>query len=150
MPTKQSHSKYIESPDKLWELFIDYVKHEQSNPYHKVDYVGKNGERVLTPLPTPITFVGFECYLADKGIINSLGDYSSNKGGKYSDYSTIITRIQNNCYVQNFKGAAVGLFNPNLIARKLGLTDKVEQTIIEQPIFNLDEFSNDNSDKENL
>ena len=122
-PIKQ---KYIETPEKLWELFLDYVKHEANNPMMKVEYVGKDGERVLTPLPVPITFEGFECYLADREVINDLGDYESDKGGSYASYSTIITRIKKNCFVNNFKGASVGLFNANIIARKLGLTEKTD------------------------
>jgi hypothetical protein len=101
----------------------------------KVDYVGKDGEKVYVPLQVPITFEGFECWLADQDIIEQLGDYSSNKGGAYDSYSTIITRIRSNCFVQNFKGAAVGVFNANLIAKKIGLVEKVEQTNIEQPLF---------------
>jgi hypothetical protein len=92
----------------------------------KTEYVGKDGNLVKTPLETPITFEGFECYLQDQGIINDLGDYSSNKDGRYSEYATIITRIKQNCFVHNFKGASVGLFNANIIARKLGLVDKKE------------------------
>jgi hypothetical protein len=118
--------KNIESSDKLWELFLNYVKHERDNPMFKTEYVGKDGNLVKTPLETPITFEGFECYLQDQGIINDLGDYSSNKDGRYSEYATIITRIKQNCFVHNFKGASVGLFNANIIARKLGLVDKKE------------------------
>lgn len=128
-------NKFIETPEKMWEYFEGYVLHEANNPMFKVEYVGKDGRIVKTPLETPITFEGFECFLADKKIINDLGDYSSNKDGRYSEYATIITRIQKNCFVHNFKGAAVGLFNPNLIAKKLGLIDKVQNTIIEQPLF---------------
>lgn len=118
--------KYIETPQKMWELFEKYVEHEVKNPMHKVEYVGRDGSKALTPLPTPITFEGFECYLADKNIIADLGHYSANTNGDYEDYRTIITRIRNNCFVNNFKGAAVGLFNANLIAKKLGLIDKQE------------------------
>jgi hypothetical protein len=75
-------------------------------------------------LQVPITFEGFECYLADREIINDLGDYSKNDDNRYTEYAPIITRIRKNCFVNNFKGAAVGLFNPNLIAKKLGLIDK--------------------------
>ena len=123
-----SKKKYIESPERMWKLFTDYVKHEASNPMFKVEYVGKEGEQVNTPLQVPITFEGFECYVADLEIINDLGDYVSNKGGAYGEYSTIITRIQKNCFAQNYKGAAVGLFNANLVAKKLGLAQVTENT----------------------
>jgi hypothetical protein len=135
-------NKYIESPEKLLEFFKDYVKHEANNPMYKVDYVGKEGRLEKTPIETPITFEGFEVYLFQKEIINDLGDYASNKDGRYSNYATIITYIRKHCFVHNFKGAAVRLFDPNLIARKLGLKEQVEQTNIEQPLFKL----SDNND----
>ena len=128
--------KYIETPEKLWDLFEQYVIHEKDNPMFKVEYVGKDGRIEKTPLETPITFEGFECYLEDKGIINDLGDYSKNDDGRYTAYAPIITRIQKNCFVHNYKGAAVGLFNANLIAKKLGLIDKQQHEIkYEQPLF---------------
>jgi hypothetical protein len=134
-------NKYIETPEKLWELFEAYVLNEKQNPMYKTDYVGKDGRAELTPLETPITFEGFECYLEDKGIISHLSDYSANKDNKYSEYSTIITRIKRNCFVHNFKGASVGLFNANIIAKKLGLSEKVEsqQTIIQRFDFDVND-----------
>jgi hypothetical protein len=136
-------NKYIDSPDKLLKLFKDYVKYETDNPMYKVDYVGKEGRLEKTPCQTPITFEGFEVYLFQNEIINDLGDYASNKDNRYSDYATIITYIRKHCFVHNFKGAAVKLFDPNLIARKLGLKEQVEQTNIEQPLFNIDANIND-------
>jgi len=118
--------KYIETPEKLWGLFQDYVKHEAENPMKRTDYVGKDGNPVTTKLETPITFEGFECYLADKDFIEDLGDYASNKDDRYKDYATIITRIRKNCFVHNYKGAAVKLFDANLVAKKLGLIAKIE------------------------
>ena len=79
--------KYIETPEKLWSLFEDYVIHEKNNPMYKVEYVGKDGRIEKTPLETPITFEGFECYLEDKDIISHLSDYSANKDNKYYEYS---------------------------------------------------------------
>lgn len=122
-------TKNIESPERLWEYFKAYVQHERDNPMVRTDYVGKDGEEKKTRLETPITFEGFECYLADQGVIQNLSHYSADTDNAYSDYRTIITRIRNNCFVHNFKGAAVGLFNANLIARKLGISDKQDQTV---------------------
>ncbi len=131
-----SKRKYIETPEKLWSLFEGYVIHERDNPMYKVEYVGRNGEQVSTPLETPITFIGFECYLQDVGVLSDLGDYASNKEERYSEYAAIITRIRNNCFTHNYKGAAVGLFNANLISRKLGLADKSESEVkVDGPIF---------------
>ena len=126
-------NKYIESPERLWEYFEAYVLHEKGNPMFKVDYVGKDGEEKNTPLQVPITFEGFECYLADLDIIQDLGDYSKNDDDRYFEYAPIITRVRKNCFVQNFKGASIGIFNANIIAKKLGLADKQD---IKQEVTN--------------
>jgi len=129
--------KYIESPDVLLRHFKDFVKFEVEHPLYKREYVGKDGNPVDTALQVPITFEGFECYCFENGIIKDLGHYASNRDGAYDAYVTIITYIRTFCFSNNFKGAAVGLFNPNIIAKKLGLVEKsqVEQTNIEQPLF---------------
>ena len=121
--------KYIETPKRLWDLFCEFVEHERNNPMMKREYVGKDGDPVDTALQVPITFEAFECWLADIGIISNLGDYAKNKDNRYESYAPIITRIRNNCFAQNFKGAAVGLFNANIIAKKLGLAEKIDQNI---------------------
>jgi hypothetical protein len=128
-------TKYIKTPEIMWDLFCEYVEYERSHPMYKREYVGRDGNPVDTPLETPITFEGFECYLQNKGVINDLGDYSSNRNGAYSEYSTILTRIKNNCFVHNLKGASVGLFNASIIAKKLGLIEKQQVEVIEQPLF---------------
>lgn len=121
--------KYIETPEKLWELFEAYVEYKRDNPMHRVEYVGKEGRQVKTPLEVPITFDGFECYLMDQGIICNLSGYESNKNGEYDSYLPILSRIKKNCFIHNYEGAAVGLFNANLIARKLGIKDNQDNTI---------------------
>jgi hypothetical protein len=120
--------KLIETPERLLELFKEYVKHESENPMHRIDYVGKEGKQVKTPLETPVTFDGFEVYLFQNGIISDLGHYSRNKDSRYSEYVPIIAYIRKHCYIHNFKGAAVKLFDPNLIARKLGIKESTDVT----------------------
>jgi hypothetical protein len=134
-----SKHKYIETPEILWELFEEYRSHERGHPMNKTEYVGKDGKQVLTPLETPITFEGFECYLSDNGHVHGLEDYRTNKDGRYGEYANIITRIGANCFTHNFKGAAVGLFKENLISRKLGLKDQSDVTVKQEPrVFNVD------------
>jgi hypothetical protein len=131
--------KYIETPEKLMQLFKEYVLNELNNPMYKREYVGKDGDEKDTPLQTPITFEGFECYLSELEIIQDLGDYSKDDDGRYTEYAPIIARIRKNCFVHNYKGAAVGLFNASLIARKLGLADKTETKDTTEPrVFNID------------
>lgn len=132
---RPSGTKYIETPEKLWEYFVQYVEHERKSPMYKREYVGKDGSPVDTALQVPITFEGFECYLWDLDVIHDLGTYSANRDGRYEDFVPIITRIRQNCFTQNFKGASVGLFNANIISKKLGLIEKSQVEVKEQPLF---------------
>ena len=38
--------KYIETPERMYELFEAYKKETKDNPRIKVDYVGKDGNKV--------------------------------------------------------------------------------------------------------
>ena len=136
MGTRKGHGKYIESPERMWELFLQYVEYKKKNPIFKREYVGKDGTPVNTPLNPPLSWEGFEVYLGMNEIAKDIKDYSSNKDGRYSEYIPIVTRIKDFCFVNNFEGAGVGIFNPSIIARKLGLVDKQENKVqVEQPLF---------------
>lgn len=115
--------KYIEIPETLLELFMAYIKDAKSKPYLKHVFVGKDGDDARQEHERPLTFVGFECYLFEQGIINDLGDYESNKDGRYTEYATIITRIKKFIEKDQFEGAITGIYNANIISRKLGLSD---------------------------
>ena len=55
---------------------------------------------------------------------------------KIPDFSHITTRVRQIIENQQFEGAAAGFLNANIIARKLGLSDKSEHTHkVEQPLF---------------
>jgi hypothetical protein len=118
--------KYIETPEKMWELFEEFVEHETATPFEVKEWVGKDGNEVTKKLQVPILWEAFEVWLADKGLIQDLKDYASNKDDRYKEYAPIVTRIRNYIFANNLKGAAVGVFQQNIIARKLGLTDKKE------------------------
>jgi hypothetical protein len=139
------------TPAQLWEHFETYVTKEKAQPWIKIEYAGKDGDQKKTPLQVPITFEGFECYLQDQEVIRDLGDYSANTDDAYKDYVPVIARIRNNCFVQNFKGASVGMFNAAIIAKKLGLIERINQNVSNIPILNidpLDDSTNNSSTKD--
>jgi len=82
--------KYIETPEKLWELFKAYEEKTKSNPIKVQDYVGKDGLEVERERERPLTVDGFEDYLFEEGIINDLGDYFSNKDGRYKAFTNYL------------------------------------------------------------
>lgn len=124
--SKAGQPKKIKTPEKLWDLACDYFAWCDSNPYIRTDFKGKYVERVEIPTMRPYTWEGFYTYLRNNEIIDSVVDYKRNKNGAYSEYSQIITRIGDIIFSHNFDGAAVGAFNANLIARKLGIKEQSE------------------------
>lgn len=120
--------KYIKTPEELWKYFEEYTAWCKNNPRRKEDYVGKDAHRVMRQLERPLTWVGFECYLNDCDIISSLASYEDNAGDSYVEYLPIISRIKRYIETDQFEGATVGQYNPNIIARKLGLVEKTENT----------------------
>ena len=129
-------NKYIETPEKMWELFLAYKEWVKSNPIHVQDYVGKDAEMVYREKERPLTIDGFECYLFDKGIISDLSNYFANSDGRYSDYSTICSRIKKAVKTDQIEGGMAGIYNPSITQRLNGLVEKSEvKAHIEQPLF---------------
>lgn len=119
-------SKAFGSPIELFGHFIEYCESVDGNVWHKVDFRGKDAERVDIPMIMPYTWDGFDNYLFMKGIISNLDDYKSNKEGRYADFADIVTRIGKIITDRKLTGATLNIFNVNIVARELGLADKTE------------------------
>lgn len=121
--------KYIETPEILWGLFLDYKKHAKQNPKFENVLSNRTGEVVGIPREIPLTTEGFENYLFDRGIINDLGDYFSNKNDAYSNYSTICTRIKQNIRQDQIEGGMANLYNSSITQRLNNLVEKQQTEI---------------------
>ena len=129
-------NKYIETPEKLWELFLAYKEYRKSNPKLVQDYVGKDGEAVYREREIPLTMEGFENYVADiPNMPMDLGDYFANTNDAYKGYSTICSRVRRNIRQDQIEGGMVSIYNPSITQRLNNLVDKQETTIKEQPLF---------------
>lgn len=116
--------KYIATPEIMWEWFEKYKADLEANPRIRVDYVGKDGDRVETPLRRPLTIEGFKNYCADHvGIIHH---YWINYEGAYTEFLPIISRIKEVIRQEQLEGGMVGQYNSNLTARLNSLTEKTE------------------------
>lgn len=73
-----------------------------------------------------MTVDSFEDYLFELGIINDLGDYFSNKDGRYVEYTTICRAIKRKCRKDQINGGMAGIYNPSITQRLNGLTEKTE------------------------
>lgn len=127
--------KYIETPEKMWELFEQYKAYTKSRPILVQDFVGKDGDEVNRKKERPLTIDGFECWCYDNDIISDLSNYFANSDNKYSDYSTICSRIRKAVRTDQIEGGMSGIYNPSITQRLNGLTDKSEVMVKEQPLF---------------
>jgi hypothetical protein len=119
----------------MWELFEQYRAYTKSRPILVQDFVGKDGDEVNRKKERPLTIDGFECWCYDNDIISDLSNYFANSDNKYSDYSTICSRIRKAVRTDQIEGGMSGIYNPSITQRLNGLTDKSEVTVKEQPLF---------------
>jgi hypothetical protein len=140
--------KYIETPEKMWEYFEAYAIETKENPRYKIEYVGKEGERVKTPLERPLTIEGFELWMAKNEIIMDLSQYFANTEGRYTEYQTICSRIRKAVRNDQIEGGMVGQYNASITQRLNGLKEQTENVNIEKPIFKGIDLNVDDSQKD--
>ena len=81
--------KYIETPEKMWQLFLDYAAHTKDHPITVKDFIGPKAITVHRELQKPLTMEGFENYVANQGLNLSLEQYFSNTENRYDKYIAI-------------------------------------------------------------
>jgi hypothetical protein len=118
--------KYIETPEKMWELFVSYRDWCKANPRYQYSLSNKTGEATAIPLERPLTQVGFRSYAADNGC--TVTDYFSNKEDRYNDYATICTRIEEAIRHDQIEGGMTGQYNASITQRLNNLTERVDTT----------------------
>lgn len=129
-------NKYIETPEKMWEYFLSYKEFTKNNPILVKDWVGKDADEVHREKERPLTIEGFECWCYDNDIINDLSNYFANSNDKYSDYSTICSRIRKAVRNDQIEGGMAGIYNPSITQRLNGLSETINQNIVKkQPLF---------------
>lgn len=121
-------SKYIESPEKMWEYFETYRKDEKADPFIITDWVGGAAVEVERKKEKPLTMEGFESWLFRKGIISDVSDYFENKQGRYADFVPICRAIRREIRADQIRGGMAGIYNPSITQRLNGLTEKQEVT----------------------
>lgn len=124
--SKHGRDKLFTTPELLWDAACEYFQWCESNPIEAEDNKGtKNVNKVK--FNRPFTRKGF-CIYCDatehwytefkKGL-----NQSTDK-----DFLYICRKIEEIIDTQKFEGAAIGIFNANIIARDLGLSDRQELT----------------------
>lgn len=118
--------KYIESPEKLLELFNEYREYTKSRPITIKDWVGKDAVQVDREKERPLTIEGFENYLFEKGVIGDLSHYFANTGNRYEAYLTICSHIRRIVRQDHIEGGMAGIYNPSITQRLNNIVEKQE------------------------
>lgn len=124
---KQPHpSRIFKTPDglkKAWEGYKSFLELE-AKKWLKVQYVGKDGERVADPQKIPYTLEGFKRYCRENH--GDVTEYFLNRDDLYADFTTICSHIREEIRENQITGGMLGFFNPSITQRLNGLTDKSE------------------------
>lgn len=137
---KKPHpTRIFKTPEELLKVWNEYKEdvEEQECKWQKVQYVGKDGERVSDPVKIPYTLEGLKRYCWDKEI-GDISSYFTNDRDLYDDFTTICSRIKNEIREHQIIGGMNGFFNASITQRLNGLADKKELDVKGEPrIFNL-------------
>lgn len=116
--SKHGRDKIFETPDALWDACCEYFEATDKRKWIKTEFNGKDAIECKVPTETPYTWTGLYLFL-------DIAHSTWQEYEKREDFKAISARVRNIIYTQKFEGAAVGAFNANIIARDLGLADKV-------------------------
>lgn len=116
--------KYIETPEKMWELFEAYKKEVKSNPRTRHVFVGKDGVSDYERLERPLTIEGFRNFA--RKTICCVQDYFANTNQAYNEYSTICRAITDEIRQDQIEGGMVGQYNPSITQRLNNLKETSE------------------------
>lgn len=117
---------------KAFEEYKEFLK-EQAKEWPKVQYVGKDGQRVEDYPVLPYTLEGF--YIYCRKHYGCVKEYFLNRNELYNEFNTICTHIREEVRNHQITGGLLGNFNPSITQRLNGLKEQIEQTNIEQPLF---------------
>jgi len=119
-------TRIFKTPDELKIAFDKYKDNlkEQSKEWVKVQYVGKDGDRVEEPQKVPMTLEGFKRYCREN--YGDITEYFLNRDGLYNDFTTICSHVKEEIKENQITGGLLGFFNPSITQRLNGLVDKKE------------------------
>ena len=130
-----ANKKYIETPEKMMELFLAYKNKVKSTPFIVTDWVGGMAKEVNRKKEKPLTLEGFSTYCFEIGILHRVHDYFGNKNDAYAEFSDICHAIKEIIRQDQIEGGMAGIYNPSITQRLNNLVDKQETSINIPPMF---------------
>lgn len=129
-------TRIFKSPDELehaWTLYKENLK-EEANEWLKVQYVGKEGQRMQDALKLPYTMDGFEVFCYNN--YGCVEQYFKNQDEYYSEFIPICSHIKKEIRSNQITGGLLGVYNPSITQRLNGLSETINQNVTaKQPLF---------------
>ena len=116
--------KYIESPQQMWQLFLDYAEATKARK-RRVPKATPKGMQYEEHEP-PLTIEGFKSYCHDQ--VCDINRYFYNVEEAYPEYVSICSRIKERIRTDQIEGGMVGQYNASITQRLNNLTERVDQT----------------------
>ncbi len=131
--SKHGRDKLFASPELLLESAFEYFEWCDENPWIALK-TSSSEKGIFTeekPTQRPYSKMGWYVYI---GCSDSwLKEF---KKTATEDFLLVIKEIENIIDTNQWEGASVGAFNANIIARTLGLKERVDNTTDDKPIDN--------------
>jgi hypothetical protein len=131
--SKHGPNAIIQDPVKLETDARIYFAWCDAHPLMEVQYHGKNAKKCLVPKMRAYTLQGLCVYL----------NISTTRFSALQDkreFAEVYTWICQVIYTQKYEGGAAGLLNANIIARDLGLAEKMNVDSAQTVKFDDDTF----------
>lgn len=125
-------TRIFKTPDELEKAWTEFKKDllVQAKDWPKVQYVGKDGERMIDYPVLPITIEGFYRFCRIK--YGDVKEYFLNReinGVRYyDDFTTICRACEDERREHQIIGGMIGNFNPSITQRLNGLKEQTEHS----------------------
>lgn len=126
-------TRIFKSPHGLelaWKAYKDHLI-EEASKWLKIQYVGKEGQRMTDEMKLPYTMDGFEVFCYNN--YGTVEQYFKNKDGYYTDFVPICSHIKKEIRENQITGGMLGIYNPSITQRLNSLVEKVEDVTPQAP-----------------
>ena len=122
-------TRIFKTPEELYKEFQSYKEEleEKARQWEKIQYVGKDGKKVVDYPKLPISLEGFYRFCWDNGKGN-IELYFRNKYKYYTEFVAVCSRVRNEIREDQITGGLLGFYNPSITQRLNNLKESTETT----------------------
>jgi len=119
-------TRIFKTPDELEHAWKLYKKDLliQAADWLKIQYVGKEGQRMTDAMKLPYTMDGFEVFCYNN--YGCIEQYFKNQDNYYSEFIPICSHIKKEIRSNQITGGLLGVYNPSITQRLNSLQDNTK------------------------